>query len=509
MMWLPPFRRWWIQGFAWILILQLIAGPASGQEVGGAGYLDQLRGKRQESWLNLQLRYFRGYAHLDRVNKLLNEGKLSEARQEMESYLVTDPKDVEVRYNYLITLYKLKDYEQTILQADLILQERPQFVPAFLYRGLSQQALGHVGKALADFQAAAGQAQITPGDRRFAHNMAADLAIQQKNYDLALRALEQLQSEADFSFFYRRGVALEGTGRLPEAEQMYRQALNQAGSAPNRRLAYSALGELARKRQDWSAASQAFQAVGQLEPDNPEVWRTLAQIAYAHKDYAASVEYIKRALALRPTPQDREFLINLLGFLEDYPEAMNVLNDLLAEAPTQEERVCIYTTLGHAYRRLGKFAEAAQAFQEANKLEKDLPTMEALAQAREQEGRSSQAIAAYQEILMQRPSPQIHLKLGILFEQTGNSEAALSHLKQASAGGGPRTLRLTASRHLGFIYYRLGRFAEAQQSLEHALELAAQRSRALSDPGGARPETQGPGAGRGLPEEGHGGDLPF
>lgn len=541
--------------------------------MGGSGYLEQLRGKQQEGWLSRQIHQFRGYARLDRVNKLLNEGKLSEARQELEKYLEIAPEDFEARYNYLVILYKLKDYQQAIEQADLILQRHPQFIPAFLYRGLSQQALGHVEKALESFQAAASQGQITPEDRRFALNMAADLAIRQKNYDLALKELEQLKSEADFSLSYRQGLALEGAGRLPEAEQMYRQALNQAGNAPDRLRADLALGELARKRQDWSAASQAFQAASQLEPNNPAVWRALAQTAYNQKDYAASVEYIKRALALKSTPQDREFYVNILGLLQDnrkatselngmlaeartneekfriyttlgyaynrwgksaeaaqafqaasqlepnrpevwralaqiaygqknyaasvenikralaiestpqdreflinalglltnYPEVTKQLNDLLAENPTQEEKVRIYTTLGHAYNRLGKPVEAARAFQEANKLQKTLPTMQSLAQAEERAGRSSQAIAAYQEILKQRPSPQIHLKLGILFEQAGNTEATISHLKQATAGD--RSLQLTAYKHLGLIYYRLGQFAEAQQSLEQALAL--------------------------------------
>ena len=147
--------------------------------------------------------------------------------------------------HYLLILFKMHDYGETIRQAELILKEHPQFIPALLYRGLAHQALGRLEKAQGDFQAAADQADITPEDHRFALNMLVDLALQQKNYALALNRLEDLEKlEEDFNLFYRRGLALEGSGRLADAEKAYRRALERAKDTPERVRVYPGPGRV-------------------------------------------------------------------------------------------------------------------------------------------------------------------------------------------------------------------------------------------------------------------------
>lgn len=460
-------------GLAWMLFLALLAGASWGQETPGPRPLKQSAGQqRQESWLKREVRRFRSFAHLDRAYKLMQAGQLPEARKELEKYLTIDPQDLDARYTYLVILFKMHDYGETIRQADLIPTEHPQFIPALLYRGLAHQALGRLEKAQGDFQAAADQADITLEDQRFALNMLVDLALQQKNYALALNRLEDLEKlEEDFNLSYRRGLALEGSGRLADAEKAYRRALEKAKDTPERVRVYRALGELARKRQDWPGASQALLAVRELEPDNPEVWRSLAGVAYAQKDYAASADYMGRALALRSTPQDREFFINVLGSLKNYPEVTDRLTRLLAEAQTPEERFRIYNALGNTYAGWGKFGKAAEAFQEAAKIKDDLPVLEALAQTRERQGHLGQAVAIYREILKRQPSPQVHLKLGLLLVKTGDRQAAAFHLERAAAGNLPGNQRVLVYKQLGAIYYQLERYLEAQGFLEKALVL--------------------------------------
>ena len=459
-------------GLVLMLFLPWPTGPAWGQDPSRGEYLKQLQRQQQGNWLKRELRRFRSYARMDRVHRLMEAGQFPAARKELENYLGTDPQDSEARYTYLLLLFKMKDYGETIHQADLILTKHPQFVPALLYRGLAHQALAHPDEAQADFQAAATQADTTPLDRRFALNMLVDLALQQKNYAMALNRLEILEkSEKDFKSTYRRGLALEGLGRLADAEPAYRLALDQARSAAERVMAYRALGELASKQRDWTAASRAFQAALDLEPDNPEVLRTLAEAAYAQKDYNASAKFIQRSLALRPSSQDREFLINVLGFLRDYQEVTGQLIRLLDEAKNPEERYRIYSALGNTYSKWGKFGEAAGAFQEAARLKEDAATLEALAQAREREGRPGQAIALYRQILQRQPTPEVHLKLGLLLDKTGDRRGAVSHLEPAAASRLPGKQRGMAYKQLGAIYYQLERYPEAQRSLEKALVL--------------------------------------
>ena len=219
------------------------------------------------------------------------------------------------------------------------------------------------------------------------------------------------------------------------------------------------------------------------------MWRTLAELAYAQKDYGASADYLGRALTLRSTPQDREFFINVLGLLKDNPEVTDRLTRLLAEAQTPEERFHIYIVLGNTYTKWGKFGEAAEAFQEAVNIKADLPVLEALAQARERQGRPGQAVAIYREILKRQPSPQVHLKLGLLLDKTGDRQAAAFHLEQAAAGSLPGDQRVVVYKQLGAIYYQLERYVRGAAFPGKGAGLAASRFPPLPDSGRNRPET--------------------
>ena len=170
----------------------------------------------------------------------------------------------------------MKDYGETIRQADLILKEHPQFIPGLLYRGLSQQALGRPEKLRTTFRRPR-PGRYYPLDRRFALNMLVDLALQQKNYAMALKRLEDLgKLEEDFNLSYRRGLAWKGRANWRRPNTAYRRALARAGRA-GAAAGLPGPGGVGLQAPGLATASQAFQAAQNLDPDNPEVLRTLAR----------------------------------------------------------------------------------------------------------------------------------------------------------------------------------------------------------------------------------------
>src|SRR2546425_9842248 len=88
-------------------------------------YLDQIQVKREENWFQRELRKFSTYPHLVRSYQLIDQGRLQEARLELEKYLEIDPHDLQVRLNYVMVLHRLKDFSESIRQANIILEAKP------------------------------------------------------------------------------------------------------------------------------------------------------------------------------------------------------------------------------------------------------------------------------------------------------------------------------------------------------------------------------------------------
>lgn len=373
-----------------------------------SNYLDLLQVKRDENWLQHEIRQFRTFPHLDRAHRLIAAGRLQEARAELEKYLAIDSRDLRVRATYMVVLSQLMDGGAVIDQAKRLLEEQPRFVPALLHRALVHQSREQPDNALKDFKAAAGMAGIREADRIYALKMAADLAIRLKSYSEALEALLALEAvEKTSKVYFRQGVVLQALNRPGEAVAAYRRALDFARDPREQRSASRALGEM----------------------------------LVASGDYVGAAKELTKLLAATSDPQDR------------HP---------------------IYLSLGNAYAQQARFHEASAAFREAVALKDDPLTLTALAQTLEREGKLADAIAFSQKALAQEPTLKTHLQLGTLLVEAGEDSKALSHLQQAEKAELTNDQRSALCKQEGFIFYRMGRYANARQLLEKAAALNPQ-----------------------------------
>lgn len=435
--------------------------------------LGQLEVRRQENLFQKQLRLFRTYPHLERAYRLMDEGRLDEARLELERYLDIDPQDLGVRFTYLVLLNRTADAEEAIRQADLILEQQPEFAPARVYRGLACQALGRLDEATEAFRAAAAAAEPGSEERNFALEMLADLALQAGQYAEALEALQQLAEtrEKDYRFHFREGITREGLGQLELADSAYRLALGLAADTEQQVKAYRALGEAAKKRKDWQGAREAFESALEREPGDADLMQALAQVAYAQENYPEAARWMRRSLEQQPDPGKREFLANVLVALNEDAAAAEQLAQLLSELDVAQDRHRVLLILGEVYTRLENYPEATGAFQEAARLQPDYATVHALAHALEREGRSAEAVPWFEKRLQLQPSAIAHLELGMIYAKVGQSEQSIEHLDEALQAGLPQEQQLLAYKQLGFLCQQAGRYREARQALEKALEL--------------------------------------
>ena len=440
--------------------------------IGNQAYLPQLQAPRQEGWLSRNLREFRTFPHMDQAYKLMKAGKLEEARGELEHYLSIDPEDLGARYTYLVLLSKLKDYSEVMRQANLILAKKPGFAPALIYRGLARQKAGQLRGALEDFQAVVDSAGVQKEDKQFALQMAADLALREKDYASALAALEKIDSGSQgYGFYLTQGYALVGLDRLPEAVTAFNRAATAAQNPEDRRKAYLALGEAAKKTHDFTLARQAFQSALEQDPQNPEVMRELGQIAYAQKDFTAASSWLSRAQKISPDAKDQEFLINVWEAGKDYSAATQEIIKRLEETANPQERYNLYIKLGHIYNKWGRPTQAIGAFREALKLRKDLPTLSLLANTLEKTGRLGQAFTVFQEIACRDPKGGHYLTLGELSSRLGNDSQALKYFSLAVQGPLAPAAKLAVYKRIADIATRRQNYPEARAALEQALRI--------------------------------------
>jgi adsorption protein A len=438
-------------------------------------YQQQLQVPRQEGWLDRNIRKFRTFPHLDQAYKLMKADKLSEARRELEKYLAIDPQDLQARYTYLVLLARLKDYPEVIRQSDIILEKKPGFVPALTYRGLARQKMGQSQPAREDFRTVSKSEGVSKEDRRFALEMEADLSLGQKDYAAALAALEKLEPNGKgYSSDLSRGFALEGLNRLPEANAAFQRAATAARTPEERRQAWLAQAEVAKKARDWNAARQAYQSALEQDPGNPDLMRELGRIAYAQKDFAASSQWLSRAQKISPEPKDQEFLINVWEAGKDYQAATQEIISRLQETTTTQERYNLYIKLGHTYIKWGRPAQAVGAFREALNLKKDLPTLTLLANTLEKSGRLTEALAVFREIACRDPKGGHYFTLAELSTRLGNDQQALKYYSLALQGPLSPAQKLAAYKQIGFIAARQQNFPQARRALEQAVRLSPQ-----------------------------------
>ncbi|MBY0277504.1 hypothetical protein K2Z84_19400, partial [Candidatus Binatia bacterium] len=166
--------------------------PTTSSVAHAPSYTDLLHVDRAgETFVARQLREAKTYPYLDRGNRLLAQGRKAEARAELAAYLERDPDDVKVRYQYGVLLASLGDAAGVEREMTRVLDLRPGFGPALLYRANARLKTGDQAGALADFQAAARHGDLTPADRTAALDAAANVAVALGERDVALRVLAE------------------------------------------------------------------------------------------------------------------------------------------------------------------------------------------------------------------------------------------------------------------------------------------------------------------------------
>jgi predicted TPR repeat methyltransferase len=297
------------------------------------------------------------------------------------------------------------------------------------------------------------------------------------------------------------------SGRLPEAEAIYRRILTQAPDHPEalhmlglvawqagrnddamrlmRRAldarpdyveALSDLGKLFATRGWLEDAVECCRQAIRVQPRNAEAYFNLAGLLTRQHKAASAIENLRRAVALRP----------------DFAEAHNNLGALLLEQGSDDEAIASYrravavrrdypgalTNLGLALSNRGLHQEAIDCHQRAIALRPGLAEDHYnLGATFARAGKTEEAVANYRKAIGIRPEfAEAHNNLGNLLIQQGHGDAAIAALRKAV------TLRpdyAEAHYNLGMVLARNGALTEAQASFQRVIEIAPGNESAL------------------------------
>ena len=212
-------------------------------------------------------------------------------------------------------------------------------------------------------------------------------------------------------------------------------------------LAYNHLGVLHYREGEVDKAIQAFEKALEISPHHQTTKRNIHQIylekthhALKTKDFASAEQYSKKAIKLAPqNPTIYKYLANGYSIngkftkaIENYKKALKIQP---TDMSTQQELAKCYVRFGVSLKEQKKWDAAIAAYKQASKLDPKLEiattnlvdAMWQKANALRAEGNIDAAIAAYLELKKLHPDePDIQALLGDLYLKKGQYQLALT-----------------------------------------------------------------------------------
>ena len=223
-------------------------------------------------------------------------------------------------------------------------------------------------------------------------------------------------------------------GRLSDAEDICREILGKDEQCAG---AWHLMGQMAALQGDLEVAGEFASVACELDPQNTEFVRELAEVFLRKKELEPAEQQVRRALEMAP----------------DSPEGLVLLGRVLAE---RDEKTA-----------------ALEAFQDALRIRKDYAEGFSLyAMALQKFGRGKDAISQVRKACALEPdSVEFQTNLAILLEQNARYVDALAAYGKAAR----------MNPNVGFVWFRQGkllnglkRYAESIPALEKAISLPGQ-----------------------------------
>jgi tetratricopeptide (TPR) repeat protein len=269
-----------------------------------------------------------------------------------------------------------------------------------------------------------------------AHGLLGDAILEMGDYDLAFEHYQKmLDLRPDLASYSRGAQILWVTGDQRKAVWMMDKAVNAGGSyAENTAWARAQLALMLWNQGALLPAEQVLEAALKATPGNHHALAAMAKVKTARRDYAAAVDYYKRAIAVVP-----QF------------ETVVALGDLYAvtgQKDEAEKQYALVETINRLYRASGvrtdlqmaKFyadhdrnvTQAAQEAEAASHTRKTVYAFDTLAWSYYKAGRYEEARKTIRKALARRtPDAEILFHAGMIYARLDDRVTAQKFLYEA------------------------------------------------------------------------------
>jgi tetratricopeptide (TPR) repeat protein len=257
----------------------------------------------------------------------------------------------------------------------------------------------------------------------------------------------------------------------------------------------------ARIQNNFDKALAAYNDLGKLMPQDPQVWSEIAALYESKGDYDKAFEYYSKVLASDPKNLDALLAIGGVqierGDTQGSFDYLNRALSLAVQLGNQQGKANVLQTIGAAYRLTDKLDDALQNLQQALDIEKQIGdkggmafSLRQMADTYKLKGKPDDAAKNYEAALKletdlgdQAGLGGVLLNYGQLLDSQGKYDHALEITKQAlqiELQLGDEDTQGICLNNIGSIYMEQGQYDDALTYFQRSLDLQ-QKLKAPSD----------------------------
>lgn len=224
------------------------------------------------------------------------------------------------------------------------------------------------------------------------------------------------------------GVIAYQVGRYDEAVELIRQAIDQQPGGAN---AHNNLGNALKARGELDEAMAAYRQAIRLKPGNPEAHYNLGNALRDRGDLEGASAAYRQAGALRPDFAEAHCNLGNVLHTRGHPEeALAAYRRALALKPDLAE---VYCNLGRVLWEQGQLEEAGVALRQAIALQPTIAEAHSnLGNVLKEQEHLEEALAAYRRALALKPDDaEVHNNLGNVLKDMGQMNEAVAACRRA------------------------------------------------------------------------------
>jgi len=319
-----------------------------------------------------------------------------------------------------------------------------------------------------------------------------ELARQNNDLEAVKRYQSAVAEDPSFALAYARLAQADSRlGHGPEAEQFSSKAVDlDSGLPPAEKYMIEAAS--ARIQNNFDKALAAYDNLGKLLPQDPQVWTELAELYESKGNYDKSFEYYSKVL--QSDPKNLDALLATGGVQIERGNAagsfdyLNQALSLAVQLGNQQGKANVLQTLGAAYRLTDKPADALQNLQQAVDIEKQIGdkggmafSVRQIADAYSQMGKPDDAAKNYETALKLETElgdntglGGVLLNYGDLLNSQGKYDKALEITKRAlqiEVQLGDEDTQGICLNNIGSLYVQEGNYGDALTYFQRSLDL--------------------------------------